>query len=140
MFRVTHVLLTIAAMLACPYVCMAKVSAHGAPVEQRAACSCCQHASRCPVGESNPVETERRGGAPVEACDFMCLCKGAIYTENNPKFVLEEQTASVVCLDFTCIVQADAGSQSAPSFTEAPPPPKLCSGRSIRLAISSLLL
>ena len=144
MFRVTHVLLTIGGMLACPFMCMATVSAHGAAAEQRAACSCCQHASQGPVGESNPedkpVEPERRGEAPGEACDCACLCKGVVHTENDPQLVLNEQTASVVCLDFTCIVQADAGTQSVPSFAEAPPPPKLGSGRSIRLAIASLLL
>ena len=144
MFRVTCVLLTITGMLACPFVCMAKVGAHGAPAEQRAGCPCCQHRSQHPASEgqsdSSPVRPERDGPSPIEDCDCTCLCKGAPHAEGDFKFSLEKQTADNVWLDFSLAAQADAGSQSLRCFAEAPPPPKLGSGRLIRLALASLLL
>ena len=144
MFRVAYVLLTVAGISACPFMCMAKVGDHGASAEQRAGCPCCQHRRQDPTGEgqsdNSPVKPERDGPSPIEDCDCTCLCKGALHAEGVFKFNLEEQTAGNVWLDFSLGARADAGFQSLPWFAEAPPPPKLGSGRLIRLAFASLLL
>ncbi len=158
MFRVAYVLLTVAGISACPFVCMAKVGDHGAPVGQRAGCPCCQHRCQDPTGQAptgqdptgegqsdnksdnNPVKPERDDPSPIEGCDCTCLCKGAPHAEGVFEFDLEEQTAGNVRLDFSVGAQADIDFQSLLCFAEAPPPPKLGSGRSIRLALASLLL
>jgi hypothetical protein len=143
MFRVAYILLTVAGILACPFVCMAKVGAHGAPAEQRSGCSCCQHWQNSPDESDSgtgPVGSQPCGPAHPKDCDCTCLCKGAPHTEGDGKFSLEEQTMRDVWLDFSLAAQADAGSRSLRCSADAPPPPKLGSGRLISLALASLLL
>jgi len=143
MFRVAYVLLTVAGILACPFACMANVGAQSASVEQRAGCSCCQH-RQAPVAESGSgsrlVEPEHRSPAHPEGCNCTCLCKGAVETTGVPKADLGEHMALAVWLGTSLLTHADAGALSLSSFDEGPPPPRLGSGRMIRLALASLLL
>ena len=144
MFRVAHAIVTIAGMLFCPFVCMAKAGPCPAPAAQRAECPCCQHRCQDPTQkgrtDDGPREPERHVPTPAEDCFCPCLCKGAVFTEGAPKLGFAEQAALVVWFDSTSITKANADSQDVFSFTEAPPPPKLGSGRLTRLALASLLL
>jgi len=144
MFRVACVLMTITGMLACPFVCMANVGGHRPPVEPRAGCSCCQHRWQDSSGESksgkSPVDPERRGLPPSEACDCICLCKGAVEAAGVREIDLGGQSTLIAWLGFSPSAGADAASGPLTSFAEAPPPPRLGSGRLIRLAFASLLL
>jgi hypothetical protein len=63
-----------------------------------------------------------------------------VETVGAPKSELREQAAFVAWLDLSLIAQADPATSSFPSFAEGPTPPKLGSGRLIRLALASLLL
>jgi hypothetical protein len=143
MFRVAYVLLTVAGILACPFQCMAKIGGHSVPAEQPAACPCCQH-RQDPADETdsgtNTAEPQPRGPAHPEGCDCQCFCNGALDTAQVPKLDLGEKGTLAAWLDASPAAQVDAGAYSPLSFHAGPPPPKIGSGRMIRLALASLLL
>jgi hypothetical protein len=126
------VLLTVFALLACPFNCMGNAAVCDAEDERPTRCSCCHHSPEEGSSDSG------RPAAPDDDCGCSnCLCRGAILPDDHPLDVADA-VLELPPSDAPAMATGRAGALrvTAGSF----PPYDLQSGRLIRFALQSLQL
>ena len=135
MFRALPLLLTISALLLCPFNCMGTIAVRDVDGEAVKACRCCS--SQCPASENGSSHESQSPSTPDDECSCTnCLCRGAILPDDHllldvADAVLELPPADALAPAF---VSAGVSRATAGSF----PLYALQSGRLIRFALQSL--
>ena len=138
--RNTIVILTVAALLACPYDCTAKLASslavHGEKTGRKQDAACCQ---KCRIRQSTSPLQDNTPGTPVPEEDGRCcLCEGALLGA-GPVFPLADSTPiALPSWNASPSEIHDAGAQAARFDVGSPPPP--WDGRQLRIVICSMLL
>ncbi|MHC4180667.1 MAG: hypothetical protein ACYSWU_24470 [Planctomycetota bacterium] len=125
--------LAVAALLGCPYICLAEAGMPQTGVErpQRSCCNCC--------GPNQP-DQERPGGSDSQSGPRSCLCGGALVETPVRTQAPDAEILAPVVYDqiFAAADRASANSGRAALLSSHSPPP--CSGRALRALIDSYLL
>lgn len=138
MFRIAHILVTIAALLACPFNCMGQLTGRE-QAGQVQGCGCCRR--QCPPAADSEATTdsdpsERSPAAPGDdGCECgNCLCRGALLTDDDLPRDLAScaffPAPSVAWLSFAPAAGGFTGDLLLPHAS--------LSGRLLRLALESL--
>lgn len=129
------VLLSIAAVLACPYECAVKLAAAQA-ISSDAKPACCEeceaHRPTTPAGDPTPNTP-----APDEDGRW-CLCEGAVF-DAGARSPVDDSVQVTLWIGSAGLAEFSAISASAPQFERSASPPTM-GGRFMRIAICSLLL
>lgn len=139
MFRLLHVLLTVTALLVCPFNCLGHAAAQDAQAGSKPAkrCACCRHhrpRSRSADKQEDPSP------APCDDCQCgNCLCRGAILTDHD---LLSLDVDGAAFGPVPCDLPVAAWDAApAPRVAADESPPSLGpSGRLIRFALQSLVI
>lgn len=141
MFRLAHVLLTIAGILVCPFVCASGGWPGGCPDR------CCEQSSVrtcCDDREDGGCESDEPAGNPAPlpgSCKtHPCICSGALQNryDASPDAGVWMHAAA---LDQALLAAPRLVAVGpAARIGESPPFPPLPTGHAIRLALESLLL
>jgi hypothetical protein len=129
------VLLSIAAVLACPYECAVKLAAAQA-IGSDAKAACCEeceaHRPATPTGDPTP-------NAPTPDEDGRwCLCEGAVF-DAGARSLVDDSVQVTLWIGNAGLAEYSAISATAPRFERSTPPPTMA-GWPMRIAICSLLL
>ena len=135
MFRALHVLLTISALLLCPFNCMGTIAVRGGDGEAVKACPCC-HPQSLPCENGDSQESQSPSTPEDECSCTSCLCRGAILPDDHLPLDMADVLLELPPADALAPALAPAGMfrAAAGSF----PPYALQSGRLIRFALQSL--
>lgn len=135
MFRALPVLLTIGALLLCPFNCMGRVAVRDADGDRAQGCRCC-HSQELP-SESGDSQRNESPAVPDDDCGCTnCLCRGAVLPDDHPPLDVADAMLELPPVDALATTRIAAGKRrvTAGSF----PPHALQSGRLIRFALQSL--
>jgi hypothetical protein len=133
--RTLVVLLSIAAVLACPYQCAVKLAAaQGIGVDQKPAC--CEQCQARETTQQDQNQTPTSPGPDEDGC--WCLCEGAVFDAGSRSLVDDSVQVSLWTWA-SGLAESPDDAAPTPSFDCAGLPPPL-DGRLTRIAIHSLLL
>lgn len=141
MFRVLHSVVTVAALLACPFNCLGHRAGGCAGAERSKTCACCRHRCERPSPRIADARTNQQPTpeAPGDECQCgNCVCHGAVLTGGQPELIA---APTVLWLD---VVNLSSGTLAitarAVVAADESPPRARPTGRMLRHALQSLLV
>lgn len=138
MFRTVHVLLLIAALVACPYRCGGAMTCNS--VQATHSCPCCKQRrpAREEGQESNSAGKQRVPSAPENDCHCDCLCQGAVLADDEAVQAAPAACELFVVPELPLQHFAAGDGKLAADPADSPPSCSCSAGRLLRLVIQSL--